>query len=917
MGVRLKGISKSQAGTEFTVEIHDADFSGTPLDIRLNGNGFDLNYDTEEDEPTSPILSSSMEFGIIGVRGDDEDDIIAFNTDLLESDEGRFRVRVLRGTSIFWAGYIITDTVYLEDPDWAAPAIEFRIRAIDGLGRLEAIDFNDDGSPYEGRESMIGMLFKVLDKIGLDDMWGSGEVFLRTINRFYELGMDATTSDDVFNEAWLDHIVFQKKDREGVITYNNCYEVLKYLLQMFLCRFYISDGCYRIDQIPEYKQDGSIFQHRYNNAGTKLGTTSGVSYVKDEALTPTVRIDNTRYYYYPALREASLKYGHLNDRNLTQGAVFSNSNTGAKPIIQFVHDCKLWFRGSIRDKLDFTSLGTAQLITPPARVIYQIKVRVRVDGVDYYLKRGYSIQSNNVVVYTPAEWTESSSDNLIFVSDIISLDSLIYVSQVDFLTPQIPGSADFVSVADFIVSPSAVVKGSTAQDPLTYTHTWDFFNSVTKVVVDDESILYNEAKYTRKNLDSPNASKINEYDTPFGDAYNFFTSSTITLGASTVTTSRWNRGLTGAGQKLQTLFLEELMKIRKFPLERLEGDVYGPGVYAHHMLKLINARQYAMLRGKFNSIYEIWSGVWFYTNTSNTITNVTVDIVDVPPGFEPGFEPPTPPPEFEPISNVGDDPPSIFIVFPNGSQTATTTSAGIDRNTTVTSIPINPIGVDGLINAGDEIAVVDPITGITHIFTVTDDVLAADTEILVSSDGVDADFNEGSVIVLPTDTFINNLGGTGGGGDCLRAFRQNFPMSGGESSVTVTVNGGDLPAADYIDVYYNGILLCPTDDWSKSGSNIVFNGWEAESDTKITVRFWASEGCKTRYVEKFSLSAGQSAVTVTVNAGVLPGDTESYLAVHYNGTLLEEDTDYTVSGSNINLLFGAEGGTKLLINFWI
>jgi hypothetical protein len=935
MGLRIKGTSVTVKGNTYGIEIHDEDFSGTPIEVAIRSEGFNLSYDHEDEDPATPILSSALEFGIIVVP-EYRSALESFALDLIESDETRFAIKVTRGISetLFWAGFIIADNVEIEDYDWAGPAGEFRIKAIDGIGRLEGIEYKDGDDKYEGRQSLTEHLFNVLGKIGLDGFWGASDVYLRVVNRFFNQDMSVSDTLNPFDEAYLDHSVFHKIDAKGNIEYANCYEVLKSILQPFLCRFYISNGIYRIAQATEWKTDGSIREHRYDKSGTKLGTDTGLSYKRDENTDSSVRVTGTRFLYFPPVRLIELSYGHLNDRNLTPGAEFQSPGSPDYAMLPFYRDSKLWFRGKMQSRITTADVGPGEFIGQYARPIFAVKVVVQVGLDTYRLKREASVQANGTVVYSDASWSTDPTASFVIALEGSVINGQLITSEINFVTPTLPSggppNAEEIGSpqALFNISGGVVLVGTSFLDPVSFEHEYSFFDSRTTVIVDDVNKLFNELKYRRFNQDNPNASEVLEYETKFGDAHNFGTSSSLTLADGTYTKPKWTRGTAGSGQLLQTLFVEELMKIRKSALERLEGQILGEDMYAHHIIKILGGREYALLRGTYNSRLEVWDGVWQYVNTSLVIIAVDYEISDVvsdngvQPPQPPG--PPVPPKLTEDFEMADDDnlgggsAPEIFIIFDNGSQPTTTTSEPIGRDDTVTQIPINPTGVDGLIQSGDEIAIYDPITGLIQIFTVTSDVMAGDTFISVASDDADFNFTEGSVIVLPTDKFVSNIqSGASGGGDCLEAFRQKFAMSGGEGSVTVTANGGVLPDAAFIDVHYNGVLLCPSDDWQPSGSDIVFQGWEAEEDSIVTVRFWASSGCKNRYVETFSLTAGQTAVTVTANGGVLPSAHGVYLSAHLNGILKEPGDDYSVAEPNVNLNFAAESGDKLTITFWI
>lgn len=841
MPTRFTGTSVGPKGASYTIYIEDTEAGAGSVDISLGGDGFTLAYDTEDEDPISPILSSTVEFSILATP-DTATEISDFIIDLMDANENRFIVKIDdESGNLYWVGYIVADKVYQEDTAWADTIWSFRIQAIDGIGRLKDLEYNDSGTAYTGRDLIKTHLFNILDKIGLAAFWGATDDYLYVINRFYEDGMSATVNVNAFDRTYVDHSIFYEIDREGEYKYKDCYEVLKQLMQLFLCRFYLSYGVYRVDQFPEYKETGSIYRHRYYSDGTKPGTTSSVDLVVEENADDIIRLEGTRYYWFPPLRKAVLTYKHLNDRNYIIGYLATDVSSPDFTTSTFTRDARLRISGRMLHKIDITALSSFATISPPAQLWFKFNIRVVIGGTTYYLKREPVYQSGlPPYTYTDPEWTTNSADRFSWVGET-QYDSNYVTEEIDFMTPTLPGSGSF-AFAKFDVEFFNLYQSWGVVDPLTYTETWKFFDASLQTIADDESILDREIQYTRENADLTNASEVSEYETLFGDSESFFTSASLTVfdgSADPAESNAWTRGVSGTGKKLQELFLEELMKIRKKPLKRLEGELLGTAFQAHNVLQLTDAAQYVLLRGSYNNASDTWSGTWVFTDYSDTVTSAGVGKIKTffPPGPGEPPVPPTWPPSYEPWSaNDGILGGSIIgILFDNGGHVGTLSSTKIARGDAVTSIPINPAGVDGLINDGDEVILVNPITGATQTFTVTADVAAADTTISVSADTADDNFYEGSMVTVATDTFVSNIK------TISRPVRyvEHFSMNGSDTSVTVTENGGTLPADNvYLDVYYNGMLLRLTNDYTVSGSVITFAPWKPENGALVTIKFW-------------------------------------------------------------------------------
>lgn len=839
MATRFQGTSASEKGVIYDIIIDDSDGAAGSVDILIGGEGFVLSYDTESEDPISPILSSTLEFSIIA-NPTTSSDISEFINDLITAEETRFRVIVNdSGGNLFWCGFILADKVYQEDTAWADTLWELRIQAIDGIGRLKDLEYNDAGTPYDGRVLVKEHLFNILEKIGLSDIWGATDDYLYVINRWYEDNMSATVNVNSFDRTYIDHSCFFEIDRQGEYKYKDCYEVLSQLMRLFLCRFYLSDGVYRADQISEYKENGSIYRHRYYSDGTKPGTSSSVDLVVEENVDDGIRIEGTRYYWFSALRKASIKYKHFNDRNYLPGKVWDSSASPAGSTAQFGRSgLRAWIQGTIRSRVDYTGLDTQYL---PTSIWFRFTITCQSGGTTYYLNRTGSISFTGTITYDDAEWTTNSGDRVHYIAGPQAYYNSDVYEPFSFETPDLPGTTELVyCTVDFDFWKAT--RYDALIDPANYTEDWKFYDTVFQLLSDDPATLSRETVYTWENADLLTASEVVEYETTFADSENFFTSNALTVydGSSTpVASSSWTRGVTGTGQQLQQLFLQELMKIRKVPLRRLEGDFYSADYKVHNLLQTTSgARQYCLLRGTYTSAQDMWSGIWMYTDHADSVTPAPVGKIKTPiPGGDPSNPPSPGYPSVEPWTDLGGllGGSVVGLAFDNGGHPGTTTSAGIDRGDTVTSVPINAIGVDGLINAGDEIALIDPVTGATQLFTVDTDVAAADTTISVTSEAADFNFTQSTIVAVATDTFIDNIYAI------TRPVRyvEHFTMNGTDGSVTATVNGGTLPSSnDYLDVYYNGVMLQITLDYTVSGGVITFASWKPENGSRITIKFW-------------------------------------------------------------------------------
>jgi len=836
MATRFTAISRSDIGTKYTLVIDDSSFGGSNTDIEIQGFQLALDPD-KQDDPATPIIAGSLTFNIV-ITDRTRTAVNAFIDELIAADEGQFRIKVTLAGSIWWLGYILTDQISVEDQDWADKVSLFAITAVDGISRLKDLDYNDAGTAYSGRVTVKEHIFNILGKLGTDDFYGATDPFLFTINRWYESGMSAAVANDPMAYTYIDHQVFVTVDDEGNEEFTDCYEVLRQLCQLYLCRFYISNGVYRFDQISEYRES-TVTRHRYYKNGTNYSNTSGEDLGVVEDSDDVIRLGNVnaRTFYFAPARKINLKFAHQNNYNYLAGQEWdADSDSAYSLAIIGQASFRLWIRGTLNHTVDFSTDSDF----PYNGVVNEFRfvITAEVGGTTYYAKRDYSVNTNGTVVYEQASWTTTATDRFKLISERNVLDEVEAVTEVNFQTADLPGSGDFASIT-FDVNHFAVYElpAFNGASPAP-TESWKFYNAVLQLAADDPAALTTSSVHLKTSADNPNASLVLEYETKVGDTFaggTLFVPTCLTVtpvGGGTATISNdWTKGITGTGKIIQNLWLDEVMKLRTKSLKRYEGQIRGADYSPHNLLELNDGSLFTMQRITYDSLADIWAGDWWFVGYDDTLTGTIGPIINETPNS--GEQPPSPPGGvkiYNPLAGVSAPAAgSAGGVESNGGHVAGRTAEDVDSGATITSIDIEPPGVDGLLNSGDTITVYDPISGETYEFTLTADVGASDTSISISSATPDVNLSSGSYIILDTGEWVAAVR--------LRRYSQVF-VSTGSPTLTVTANSGNLPSnADQIQVYYGATPIFETDDWTVSGSDITLV-WNPESGVKIRVFFW-------------------------------------------------------------------------------
>jgi hypothetical protein len=822
MATRFQGTSAGDKGTTYEIHVDDADYGGAVIPVSVGGDGFQLTYTPNREEPDAEILSSSA-IVTIESTASNSSDVESFIDDLLTADEDRFKLYIYNSdSSLFWMGYVVPDQTVWQDVDYADLGFSFAIRAVDGINRLKSIKYDDSSALAEEnyRELVRIHLVNILDHIGLLDYYGATDVCLRVIMRWYEERMkDLALSTCLVDRTYIDHRAFITGYKEDTNEYMSAYDVLIEIMSFLLCRFYFSDGVYRVDQINEYRENGDIYVHKYYKDGTKPGTDTSVDLRIIEDSDDGIRLAQGKYSAFAACRRIELAYKSLNDENLLEGRQFNTLNSSEKALGRVFNADGNWL--NIKGTLTHTAIMDNNA---GGQLAFAMRVRVVVDGsTSHYLKRNYTLE-NGTVVFTEVTWETSVNDYFIVANPNIS-DGFWVDTVLDINTPELPAStADHYIYVSFDYSATLFSTSSSEQ--------WNWQLPILRLKNENADNLVREKEYELENSNLLNASLVIDREHILGDGDSFSGSRAITVLNTSdiqIASQDWIKGVTpGADYLIQELYMRELMKIRRAPLLKWEGQIYSADYRAHNIYQFSTTNaKYSLLRGTYNAARETWNGLWFYNAYGDPAIADAV-IIKYPPNPDPITGPgglPTFPGETTNPEGGATGGPSILV-------------GEIDADVadgTITSLPITPLGTNGLINDNDTIAVYDPYTGATEVFTVNGDVGASDTTITVDSTVTDSDLSSGSYIYAPTSQYVNNI--QTGAATTVTRYVQVF-TSTGSSTLTVTENGGTLPAStDLIDVIDGGFELIHGDGFTVSGSDIVLS-YTPRTGSKIKVKFW-------------------------------------------------------------------------------
>lgn len=238
-GVKYSGSIASADGSTYTVEILKNGFSGSVTPIVLAKPVATVRWGQQGDEIYTPLRPSSAEILVF-------DKLKVVQQDIFNADEEMFRLRIKKGSSVYWIGKIITDG--FEDSLNLAPQ-STKITAIDGLGQLEGLSFDDTT-----RVSIVQCVADLLDKLGLD-------LNIRFASNWFTPGILA--SEDPLAQICAERLA-ERSDQDELLSSK---EVLEEYLLRYGLQLHQSGGIWRVTQ-RELLGDSGFTYYEYDKDGT-------------------------------------------------------------------------------------------------------------------------------------------------------------------------------------------------------------------------------------------------------------------------------------------------------------------------------------------------------------------------------------------------------------------------------------------------------------------------------------------------------------------------------------------------------------------------------------------------------------------------------------------------------------------------
>jgi len=263
---------------------------------QLDGS-FMLRYDEGKvSDLLFPLLSSVAEITVNVTEADTlfED----FIEELPLRNEEDLLVKIYREDVQIWMGQIPTDLVEYPDQYYT---YQVSISAVCGLSRLKNIKYDDAGTPFEGRNTILGHFLNCLTKLNYPSSLNTLPI-LKVIGFKWEEDNMLLSANSHLENIDLAFDCFQQYDYFDKIESMNCYAVLEQMCRTFNLRLFMCGDVFCLQQIQE---GNNADAYTYSGNGTLLDT---------EELDVTRSFDLERtdgnFSNYPPVRDISLIYNY-------------------------------------------------------------------------------------------------------------------------------------------------------------------------------------------------------------------------------------------------------------------------------------------------------------------------------------------------------------------------------------------------------------------------------------------------------------------------------------------------------------------------------------------------------------------------------------------------------------------------------
>jgi len=647
--VKLFSEFRSSHGHFYLIEIWDEDYTGNePNQFNVTGNGFELNYSGQTDNIYSPIIGSSVSFGMYV----DNSATNTFLNNLKQYQQDRYFVKIWKGEfdgedantwynttkvsddglvmafspdeeqmvylDFYWGGYIVQDIIEVED--MSQPYV-LNIQATDGISKLA-----DAVVTTSYQRQFTNQFINALDSANVLGIYGSEHPVLAVVCNWWANEMTYNANNNPLDETWADFRAFDTIDEDGVVTGRSWMEVLTQMCQIFGLRFYYSNGQYRVEQLFS-RESSSMFEHRYKKDKTKIDSES-VSYNKTiDQTSNKARLAGNLFNFLPAVNNVSIV---ANKEPKAIKGVISDEDTQPTTNIGFIASTP-----TNQILFNFHHIGQVTINQSVGTALIYMKLKLNVElydfnnNVTYYLKRTFTGMTPSAISWTT---TQAGSGYEVIIGPLqeYDRDELLVTGNTSIVTPAIPEDGDVQFDWEFV----EFVKSNGTTHTLNASNQYGWQMETRDLTTTNGQGITNETIRTR--AISPNANIKSNLSYELTET-NLFTGSgergslvkQVTIGGIDIRVpyTNWREGNAGTYKEIQKLVCEEFLKLMDEPIEKYMGRIFSSHDFRQRLY--FDESYWVQLGGTYSANVDEWDGEWFIirrasiTPTFDDITTIT------------------------------------------------------------------------------------------------------------------------------------------------------------------------------------------------------------------------------------------------------------------------------------------------------
>lgn len=630
--IRLYAEFTDDQGTDWRLNIHDADYTGSEVEFNLGADGFVLRYSGNNEDRHQPIIGSEVTFTLT-------ENATAHETflDLLStSAEQRFSVSIRKdpdGSDDFWWGGVLYPEQVVRPYD--SRPIQNTLTAADDLGNLQSILYDNDGSAYTGAVSVVDHLLNCLNKTRATHLWGTDD-FLYYVNDFKS---DDYAGSNQLEDTRISHYGLYNPDSNGQDQFYTAFQVLESLAKVMNARVFQAQGKWWFLPVGAQKYSGTLTVEGTQKDGTAI---TQQSLNAEKAFDSTFeRLRGYEYTHLTPLKTVSRVRRYNGNYPIVFDSVYTESEFGTTKSdtdIDYNTGTVFAVSGTLVYNYDGDGTSTGNDRVGRVRLQFTIKAGTK------YLQRNVTYDQSQLTFFgfgDPDEWPyeytshvygdvswQSSSATYSIVSEIFDkrdggeLELPFYI-----LTPALASDENGL---DITIQIFGIDDDGANNSNLVATSGADFDINVLRADIIEGTALGDTVEFTATNSDEARGT-ITQGEVLFGDeeAQNADGIIRVLSGVNYISTDAWDSlNDTTAALGINRLAVKEILAGQRKATKVQRGEIFGSQVYMWQVLD-DSSEYYALFEMTYTArpVYTQLEA-FYLTRDASTVTTAIGDAVN-------------------------------------------------------------------------------------------------------------------------------------------------------------------------------------------------------------------------------------------------------------------------------------------------